>query len=762
MNITYKALVTIMVSALLLYSCNLLYAGENTWTTEGPFGASVITIAINPDNNNIILIGTIQNGIYKSTDFGENWRHIDSDIMERNQREIVYNPIHPDTVFTATAAGVYRSEDGGETWQNISPPGRENQEFRVVVIDPLHPNALLIGGVWDRWKSTDSGNSWNVFVVNPDLPGGMDHEVDAIAVDPINTNIAYLTTPDAESGWGVYKSTNFGDTWGNIQNNSDSCAFGKDIAVDPTNPEILYYAKDSNGSNSCHYLLKSTNSGDSWVDITPDSLGSRGVDVIKISPVDHNVVFIATVTKGILKSTDGGQSWAEINNGLDRETGAYIELDAVNGNLYLGIYSDGIYKSTDVGATWRRISHNITAANSRSFAFFADSTYTPLTAINRSIYIRNNSTFEWQRIETEIGFGTHIKSICTDRYIPGRVYLAVKPSAFLITTDNGQNWEVRGESLPQYGFFESMAVSYGVLPDRRIFIAANGLYFTDDLGQHFEICDGGLPLQDYGGVYSSSYNPDYIAATDLENRIYISTDRGNNWEETSSLPRYSDFWLNDFTFDPNNCYHIFASTPIFGLFESYDLGDNWFNITNDLPASSSGISNMGPAINPYNSANMFVFSAQKGIYQTFDGGLHWNSFNDGLDTSFWAGYLYFAPDDTARLYLATFDHSVWSIHRTLDGVEDDTKPLPRVLSLSSYPNPFNPTATISYSLPKTGHVILNIYNIMGQKVATILDSYQQAGEHSIIWDASEYSSGLYFASLECDNQTKIGKLILLK
>ena len=60
---------------LVCYNSSVI-AGENTWTTEGPTGASVKTIAIKFQENNIIYIGTIQNGVYKSTDAGESWMHL--------------------------------------------------------------------------------------------------------------------------------------------------------------------------------------------------------------------------------------------------------------------------------------------------------------------------------------------------------------------------------------------------------------------------------------------------------------------------------------------------------------------------------------------------------------------------------------------------------------------------------------------------------------------------------------------------------------
>ena len=82
--------------------------------------------------------------------------------------------------------------------------------------------------------------------------------------------------------------------------------------------------------------------------------------------------------------------------------------------------------------------------------------------------------------------------------------------------------------------------------------------------------------------------------------------------------------------------------------------------------------------------------------------------------------------------------------------------------LSNYPNPFNASTMISYQLPVSGHVKLEVYNLFGQKVATLIDSEQEAGYKSITWDASEVSSGLYFYKLTAGDYTEIKTMTLLR
>lgn len=94
--------------------------------------------------------------------------------------------------------------------------------------------------------------------------------------------------------------------------------------------------------------------------------------------------------------------------------------------------------------------------------------------------------------------------------------------------------------------------------------------------------------------------------------------------------------------------------------------------------------------------------------------------------------------------------------------EDDFIPQPNSFTLSAYPNPFNPTTTISFSLPSAGFVELIVYDLTGREVSTLLSGMKNAGQHNVVWNANGLPSGIYFARMQTGDVTQVRKLVLMK
>lgn len=145
-----------------------------------------------------------------------------------------------------------------------------------------------------------------------------------------------------------------------------------------------------------------------------------------------------------------------------------------------------------------------------------------------------------------------------------------------------------------------------------------------------------------------------------------------------------------------------------------------------------------------------------GIYGLVAGRLHehWR-----IETP---GYCREVFADTSGQQLVVADN--WSLirySREDSSATNGTVPRPSVLS-RNYPNPFNPRTTIEFEIPRSGHLKLDIINILGQRVETIIDEPRNAGRHSVSWDGSGHASGVYFYRLEVGKVSTTKKMLLLK
>jgi len=114
------------------------------------------------------------------------------------------------------------------------------------------------------------------------------------------------------------------------------------------------------------------------------------------------------------------------------------------------------------------------------------------------------------------------------------------------------------------------------------------------------------------------------------------------------------------------------------------------------------------------------------------------------------------------------DSTVWYVaHDSIKGIISnqvgvaDAAPAAFAVAQNT-PNPFNPTTTINFSIPKAGKVTVEVFNAAGQKVDTIVNSQMTAGSHSVNWNAAKFSAGVYFCTVKSGSFSKTVKMTFLK
>jgi hypothetical protein len=203
-----------------------------------------------------------------------------------------------------------------------------------------------------------------------------------------------------------------------------------------------------------------------------------------------------------------------------------------------------------------------------------------------------------------------------------------------------------------------------------------------------------------------------------------------------------------------------------GVYRSDDFGLSWLNVTGDLhPWVTSGLAAVSSSQEP---SRIFLATTTPGTYSranvltSTERGQHWRPFTGDLRVDFSSAFGS-GPvvGDDRYLYLYA-RRRPWS-QVELAYVDPVIERRPTMFSLSqNYPNPFNPTTTIGYALPRRSRVTLSVFNLLGQKVTTLVEGEVEAGYHETVFDASRLASGVYFYRLETSGFVETRKLLLVR
>ena len=341
------------------------YDNGKTWieTNTGFVGSEVVDLVTSMDGT--MYATTYNLGIFKSTDGGKNWVFASFGIKNWYGMQLATHPEDADTLFTTTNGGVYKSTNAGESWELIGGSDLCDDEdvggnchYHGIVVEKESPFKVLVGSGGDQYAkegvgltgSEDNGESWR----NSDDGFVRDVHVSKLVIDPNNNNVFYATTQGETEytdkvgdGAGVFKSTDRGNNWTQINNGLNSLETNV-LAVDPSDSDVLYLGTDDDG------IYKSINGGENWKKLIPTA--SFGVGDIIVDPQNSNNVYMGTVdyfrlseSRGVLgdfgvyKSTDGGTTWEEFNSGLNHLGVFSLELSEENRILYAGTRAGGVY-----------------------------------------------------------------------------------------------------------------------------------------------------------------------------------------------------------------------------------------------------------------------------------------------------------------------------------------------------------------------------------------------------------------------------------
>lgn len=372
---------------------------------------------------------------------------------------------------------------------------------------------------------------------------------------------------------------------------------------------------------------------------------------------------------------------------------------------------------------------------------------------------------------------TGYASLCRNTYFPG---------AFLRTTNAGLNWQIT--SFPECGIDD---ISF--LDDNTGYIVGTKMYTvivykTTNAGFNWIIKDSvnmasfKMKFYDYNtGFVVSKYNiarkttdggntwvtqtgvlwqePSALCCLDANTWIVASgsinlnktTNGGTNW----SVMSFPEFGSNVYEMCFVNSTLGFIGTYEGKIFKSTNGGNNWAQIST---VDSIYLQSEMKFINA--NTGYLCGRGWKPLYRTTNGGYNWtkqviNGVSNIYSIYFINSQTGYAGGDDGFIYKTTNGGSVF--------VSNISTQVPESYSLSqNYPNPFNPSTNIKFEIPKSSDVKIAVYDLSGKEIETIVNEHLQPGTYQAVWDASKYSSGVYFYSLISGDFKNTKKMVLIK
>lgn len=689
----------LFVSLLLLSFLNFTHAQELVWNQlGGPMGGTVGDMAINSKDD--IYVGVYSN------------------------------------IFDQLYEGIYRSTDNGDTWKKF-----ENtvDQFEVYSIYINKNDDIFVGTNYrDRlYRSTNEGETWDV--IND---GYNTSECWAIGENKDGT---VMFAGDGQFGR-LYRSTNYGDNW----ELSDYLP-------------VLSFAVDSSNNVYCGTfigLYKSTDDGLTW-----DTTGLMSIPVNAILINDIGGIVCGTGYysggQGVFYSSDTGKTWTNI--GLSDKNVMSLAFTSY-GSLLAGVNEGGIYETTDMGSNW--VEHSNELYEKQAFRLKINS--------NDDIFIGSEREGVFRSTDKGESFkevGLPISGVYNIDFIGDSLIIAGTVSGVQKYNRITKEWKNIGLAF---------VLAVGTDAEGNIFAGTNGegLFQSSDLGESWvNICQTPHILN------VKKINGTILAATDTG--LIRSTNDGNSWEYTpvrcgvdnnaievnnngdvwavgyvgkiyKSTNSGSDFSLVDsigfYYVNINNLY-IEDSLIFFGeivtesnIIYSTDYGNIW------QKKWSNGSNSVG------GKDNLIICGRLKDLLYTLDKGLIWDSIP--YPEKFYGYVKEIEFDSDGQMFFGTSSQGLYEMDFIVD-VKEDYPSVKDLILYPLYPNPFNSTVTVKYSLPTDSKIKIIIYNVLGEEIK-FLELFGRKGINLEKFSFNNLAGGIYLIAIEGKDFFAVQKAAFIK
>jgi len=783
-------------------------AGDaNLWKSIGPFNLAgrMLGLAVDPNNPNRVWAGSATGGLWKLTITGEGaydyqWERIETGEPVLGVRSIAVNPDNSDIIYIGTGEahfhkdfqvrllrtmytygiGILKSVDGGNTWtKSLDWSYYQSRGVQCIEINPHNTSIVYAGTTEGTYRTINGGKQWAK--VHPVLMA-MD-----IVINPQQPDTLYVSCGNAGSdGTGIYRSFDGGDNWEKLTNGLPSSWTGKVLLdIYRANPAILY----ADISNLTDYigLYRSDDHGEHWSLVTQVHMGNAMgmyAHYVRVNPEDSSKLFKTEIYYG--HSEDRGNSW-EITDYIDDEYAWLVDTTCMHvdhhvfanhptdPNTFYAGNDGGIYRTRDGGKTFQDLNRGL--VTTQFYPGFTSSQTDPALALGgmqdngTSMFTGSPGWNNW--ILGGDGSETAIHPENNDILYVSFYKLSIFKSInrgedlqFIGPVDYWSGWYDNPNSRPPRADEVSKLAPFILLENDIMYAATNYVYLSLNAGETWIPCnyDRAVTSETIMSISASRIDTKvvYVAArpnllTGIPPQVMVSKDRGATWNDiTGNLPD-RDIIIQ---VAPHSPYIVYAVIGGFGtshLFRSYDAGLSWTDVGEGLP----DVPTNAVAIDPEYPQNIYVAN-DLGVWVSTDNGLSWNPLRTGMPTA--SIVLDFSIlENTRKIRAVTHGNGIFErnlVPPEAGYVDSDMEiPLNPLLDARNYPNPFSEVTTISFYLLQSSGVNLEIYNSVGELVKIFPNRYYPSGHVEIEWDGRTENGepclpGVYFGSITTSGSSR--------
>lgn len=667
--------------------------GTMSFRSIGPALTSgrIADLAVNPDNPNEFYVAAAAGGVWKTTNAGTTFRPIFDNYGSYSIGSLAMDPNNHNVIWVGTGEnnnqrsvsygdGVYKSIDGGASFKKV---GLENSEhIGMIKIDPRNSDVVYVaatGPLWsaggDRglYKTIDGGENWEKVLEISEHTG-----VNEVHFDPRNPDVLYATAHQRRRRqWtylgggpesGIYKSTDAGANWKKVNRGLPGGDKGRiGMAISPVDPEVIYAVVEAKSGQGGFY--KSTNRAASWQKMSGTSSSGNYYQEIVADPVDVDRVYLLNTFT--LVTTDGGKTFNNLGERSKHWDNHAMWIDPNNNKHLLQGCDGGVYESFDQGQTWKFFTnlpvtqfYKVSVDNAEPFYNVMGGTQDNYSLHGPSQTVSQHGIVSSDWIVTQGGDG--FESVPDP--VDDNIVYAQYQNGGLIRFDrkSGEGVTIiprprKGEKAYNFNWDAPLMVSPH--DHKTLYYAANKLFKSTDRGDSWSVISDELDqnidrnlLPIMGKVWpmdavaKNGSTSRYGAAVSLDEsriqkgllyvgsddgQISISENDGGSWRQ---INRFEGVPENTYVYDliaskhdVNTVYAAFNNhksgdfSPY--IYVSNDKGLTWKNISANLPEGA-----VYALEQDHVNENILFAGTEYGVHVTINGGASWTPLKAGLPT----------------------------------------------------------------------------------------------------------------------------------